>query len=193
MRTTNASSAGRLLRILHRLHNMGYRNLRFYAYTRWVGSLAIFIYQEMPYRTREGAALICPYLCAIEVGKDLRPTENWGAIDWLDDGASERECAEHFVRRFLAAPPEASGAFDAEYTEWLTGALEKCPEALFPITEEPFPASDWPRITMEFFPRQLARDISPDGLKDYPLPPGLRGAIDPYKAFRDEMERRTRK
>ncbi|NMG00897.1 hypothetical protein GPA27_26305 [Aromatoleum toluolicum] len=186
-------SAHNLLSVLRELHGIGYRGLRFYSYRRWIGTLAINIYREMPVSASSGEALYAP-IRGFEVKPDLtfrHPSKRdhaWGHVG-IPVGAAARQFADIHLRDMDAG----IGVFDGEYSEWLDSAIDLCPFGRLPLTGEPKEVAQGKATQVALFPEDhFQRGVVPLLESIFlPAPPGLAGAIDPYQTFRKAMEERA--
>lgn len=186
-------SAHNLLSVLRELHGIGYRGLRFYSYRRWIGTLAIIIYREMPVSASSGEALYVP-LCSFEVKPDLtfrypsKLDHAWGHV-----GISVVAASRQFADIHLCDLDAGIGVFEREYSAWLDIAIDLCPFGCLPLTGEPKEVAQGNKTQVALFPEDyFQRGVGP--LREsilLPAPPGLAGAIDPYQAFRKAMEERA--
>lgn len=190
-------SADGFLIIFRELHRQGYRDLRFYSFLRWVGTLGIFLYREMPIRAVSGEALYVP-LFLLKIKPDLAfRCPSGHNHSWARSNISVNEAAQRFADIYLSKAGKGTGAFDQEYLSWLDLIIERCPSGRLPITGEPREAKRGNLSHVTLFPSHTVRDGIWVQLEEitFPGPPGLANAIDPYKEFRaviDDRERRER-
>lgn len=189
------NSASRLPHILNVLFHRGYRNIRYFAYVRSNGNPVISLYQEMPHRTQDGFALVYPGRCySREFDKQFRPYWLSKEDEWLSPDLDAEQAANRFLKTFLPDETFADGCFDVEFGDWLAHVLSVCPAGAIPITEEPVPGGpygDGPEVTTFLTPigdpdARVAKSITA------PLPPGLRGQIEPIAYFTDQYARAHR-
>jgi hypothetical protein len=179
---------------------MGYRNIRFYSYRRWIGTLAVIICQELHFRARSGEALY-QQVSNFELKRDLTFAYPCDLADsWGMEGIEFDEAALRFSRTYLRRVVAGFGAFDAEYTTWLNLAIEQCPAATLPQTEEPHDLPLGVEASITLFPGLVMVHeeggrgrLEPQVKIPVPVPPGLAGAIEPFEVFRNAMQERAMK
>lgn len=188
---TENCTAARFLIVLRELHRMGYADLRFYSYRRWIGTLAVTICRELPLRASSGEAFYTR-MSTFEVNSDLRfrySSETWGL-----DGISDHEAARLFAQDLLRGADLGYGVFDRDYSEWLDLAIHLCPIGRLPITGEPWEAKFDQSSQLTLYPSPFSKrelESAQDKIA-LPVPPGLTGAIDPLREYRSAMDARAR-
>lgn len=188
------NSASLLLHVLSVLFHRGYRNLRYFAYIRANGNPVISLYQEMPFRTRDGFAMVYPgRRYSKEFDKQLRLRGLSEEDEWLSPDLDVEQAANRFLEIVLPGESFAEGCFDVEFGDWLANILSICPVGAIPITEEPIPGGPYeaPKVTKFFAPigdpsARIAQSLTA------PLPPGLRGQIEPIAYFSERYARAHR-
>lgn len=177
--------------MIRELIEMGYENVRFYSYERINFKLVVVLYQEMPFKARTGQSLIYPDKLLTKIfRRDLTPKVFTEIDEWAEQGISPYESASLFAAQYLSNDIPSLGCCSEEYFIWLNQIIELCPDGSFPITEEFIPGGACPPSDATTF--YGSEYLTPFHL-EHPLPPGLRGAIDPYTTFLSDIAERTRR
>ncbi|TYC55269.1 hypothetical protein ETQ85_14740 [Zoogloea oleivorans] len=172
-----------ILPMIRELKSLGFANVRFYSYLRWVQTLMVVLYQEMPFKARTGEALVYPNLFRCEYGFDMAPkfiSEREPDLnEWAGSGLSVQEIAAKFSELYLCDQQPGEGCYSEEYYPWLDSVMDICPTQAFPVTEEPVPGGPYNfGETIEFYGADEAHRES-----DIRRPPGLNKMLVPQQAM----------
>ena len=177
-----------ILPMIHELKSLGFANVRFYSYLRWTHTLAVVLYQEMPFKARTGEALVYPKLLWSEYDYDMTPkfksVRGSDLNEWASSGLSVQSISKRFIEHYLRGQTPGIGCYAEEYYPWLESVMTVCPPQSFPVTEEPIPGGPYHffRETIEFFGVDEAHRES-----TIRRPPGLNKMLEPQQEMLSDL------